>query len=234
MSMSRSTIEVPSNSEVIIKPRLKINQYDNYINNPASHLVRYGWDKSFDLKFPEDYGLGISKDIDRNDLPSQFQELYIRFVNLGFIEQYGDQCILISCVLRRILRLHGFSSSAKQMICYWANDEKGQATKFGLSDQRGPGNPVEYGSIDAHMAVSCNGYILDFALKNLQTDFGFLAPRALIGVDTPSDEYQDFGISGQAVWVDVKPQNPIIKHWRLDQHQLEHELTKKYFSIFQF
>ena len=218
----------------VVKSRLKINQYDNYINNPATHLVRYGWDTAFNFKFPEDYGLGIANDIDRSKLPSYMQEIYMRFVNLGFIEQYGDHCILMSCVLRRILRLHGFQSSAKQVICYWANEEKGQATKFGLLDQRGPGNPVEYGSIDAHMAVSCDGYVLDFSLKNLQNDFGYIAPRALIGVDQKSDEYQDFGISGQAAWVDVKPQNPIIKHWRLDHHQLEHELTKQYFQVFQF
>lgn len=229
-----STIEVPQNHEVIIKPRRKINEYDNFINNPATHLVRYGWNTAFDFKYPEDYGLGIETSIDKSKLPNQLQEIYYRFVNLGFIEQYGDQCILMSCVLRRILRLHGFQSSAKQLICYWANEEKGQRTKFGVADQRGPGAPVENGAIDAHMAVSCNGYILDFSLKNLQHEFGFIAPRALIGLDVASDEYQDFGISGQAVWVAVTPQNPIIRHWRLGQKQLEIDLTNEYFRVFQF
>lgn len=232
--VSPTTFEIGQGSEVIIKPKRKISKYDNFSNNPATHLVRYGWNTAFDLKFPEDHGLGIGKSIDRSKLPAQFQEIYYRFLKLGFIEKYGNHCILMSCVLRRILRLHGFQSTAKQLICYWANEEKGQSTKFGISDQRGPSDSVQNGAIDAHMAVTCNGYILDFSLKNLKRDFGFIAPQALIGLDVESNEYQDFGISGQAVWIDVMPQNPIIRHWRLTQRDEERQLTTEYFKMFQF
>lgn len=229
-----STFDVSQGAEVIIKPKRKVSEYDNFINNPATHLVRYGWNTAFNFKHPEDYGLGIESSIDSSILPAQFQEIYYRFINLGFIERYGDQCVLMSCVLRRILRLHGYQSSAKQLICYWANEDKGQATKFGVADQRGPGEPVQNGAIDAHMAVTCNGFVLDFALKNLKKDFGFIAPQALIGLDVEGDEYQDFGISGQAAWITVTPQNPIIRHWRLNQRELERQLTNEYFQVFQF
>jgi hypothetical protein len=220
--------------EVIIKPRRRISEYDTFVNNPATHLVRYGWNTAFNFKYPEDHGLGIETSIDRSKLPAQFQEIYFRFMKLGFIEQWGNHCILISCLLRRILRLHGFQATTKQVICYWANEEKEQSSKIGIVDQKGPGDPVENSSIDAHMVVMCRGYVLDFSLKGLKRDFGFIAPQALIGLDVESNEYQDFGISGQATWINVMPQNPIIKHWRLNQHQKEHELTNEYFKVFQF
>jgi hypothetical protein len=233
-SLNKRTIEIPSDAEVTIKPKRKLNDYDNFVNNPATHLVRYGWNTAFNFNFPEDHGLGIETSIDRKDLPSQFQEIYLRFLKLGFIERFGDQCILMSCILRRILRLHGFQSSAKQVICYWSNTGKGQSTIIGIPDQRGPDVPVTPSAIDAHMAVFSNGYVLDFSLSCLKREFGFIAPQALIGLDVSGNEYQDFNISGQAAWANVSPQNPIIKHWRLNQHQLEHEMTNEYFKTFQF
>lgn len=211
----------------------KINPYDSHSHgsDPSSHLVRQGWNKAFSFRYPEDVYLGIESSIDRSNLPSQFEEIYKRFYDLGFIYNYGNQCILMSVVLKRILTFHGFKAHTKQVICWWTKDEKGQKATVGVSNSP---TAVTPNMIDAHMVVSCQGYILDFALTPVNQLYGATAPVALIGIDRESDEYQDFGISGQAAWSDVKPQHPIIKHWRLEQKQSEIDLTKEYFRKYQF
>lgn len=215
-----------ANVPVIRKP----SDYDSY-NNTAEHLRRRNWYKAFRFAYPEDIYLGISKGIDPNKIPSQFFEIYSRFWELGFIDNHGDQCVLMACTLRRILRLHGFKANARQMICYWEKESKGQKVCIGSYNNM---NTQEPGTIDTHMAVEVDGYILDFALSPINQLYGATAPRALIGIDSKTDNYQDFGISGQAVWVDVKPQHPIIKHWRLKHKALEMDLVNRYFEVYQF
>lgn len=222
------------NAEIFLKPKRRVNDYESFSNNPPEHLVRHGWDTSFNFSWPEDYGLGIESSIDRSKMPSQFQEIFLRFVNLGFIDEYGGSCVLMSAVLRRILRLHGFAAHTKQAICYWNNEGKGQKVKVGLANQHGPLPGPSGAAVDLHMITTCEGYVLDFSLKPVQSIFGYIAPRALIGLDRISDEYQDFGIGGEAAWVDVKPQNPIVKHLRLEQRDIEHALTRDYFRVYQF
>ena len=234
-------VEIPSEGILINKETLiqaantkkrKISIYDSYGDRgPDNHLSREGWNKAFNYLFPEDVYLGIETSIERSVMPSQFQEIYKRFYNLGFIYNYGNQCILMSSLLRRVLRLHGFQSSSKQVICWWAKDEKGQKATVGVGNSPSSITP---GSIDAHMVATCQGFILDFALSPINSLYGATAPCALIGLDNKSDEYQDFGISGQAAWQDVSPQHPIVKHWRLEQKSIEIELTKEYFRKYQF
>ena len=223
-----------NDAEVIIKQKRKIDPYNGFTINPAQHLVRHGWNKAFNYNWPEDVGLGIETSIDRSQLPSQFQEIYDRFLELGFINEFGTHCVLMSCILRRILRLHGFNAYTRQVICYWENEERGQRVVIGVPDGRGQDDPTIEGSIDAHMAVFCEGYVLDFALSNLHYKYGLMAPRALIGLDVESDEYQEFGLAGSCAWSNVKPQNPIIKHWRLEQKPVEMDLTRQYFRKYQF
>lgn len=226
----KETPIVINTPNVIVSGKKKITDYDGY-STSARHLQRESWNKAFNFKWPEDIYLGISSDIDKNEMPSQFQEIYQRFWNLGFINDYGNQCILMSSVLRRILRLHGFNASQKQMICYYEKENKGQKITIGTHM---PIDPTDDQTIDTHVAVSVSGYILDFALSPINYMFGATAPKALIGLDVTSNEYQDFGISGAAAWSDVKPSHPIIKHWRLSNKNLEMELTKKYFEKYQF
>lgn len=222
------------NAEIFLKPKRRISEYESFSNNPPDHLVRHEWNTAFNFKWPEDYGLGIETSIDRNKMPSQFQEIFFRFLNLGFIDQYGGNCVLLSSVLRRILRLHGFAAHTKQVICYWNNDEKGQKIKIGLANQNGALPAPAGNNVDLHMVTVCDGYVLDFSLKPVQSTFGYIAPRALIGLDQISDEFQYFGISSEAAWVDVNPQNPIIKHLKLEQYDIERAMTKEYFRVYQF
>lgn len=195
------------------------------------HLIREGWNQAFHFRWPEDVNLGIAAEVDQEQMPSQFQEIFARFLKLGFIESYGDQCILMSCVLRRILRLHGFEAYARQYVLYWEKPEKGQELHIGGFDNMAP-----TGSIDAHMAVSVNGYILDFSGKPIMDRYGATAPRAFIALDEPKyfNDYQDFGMHGKACWTPARPQNPIIKHWRYNQKDIEIDLSKEYFSKYQF
>jgi hypothetical protein len=195
------------------------------------HLVRLGWNQAFFFKWPEDINLAISKEVDTNKMPSQFQEIFARFLNLGFIREYGNQCVLMSSVLRRVLRLHGFEAYARQYVLYWEKPDKGQELHIGGFD-----NMAETGEIDAHMAVAVGGYILDFSARPIMERFGATAPQAFIAVDDAkfNNDYQDFGLHGQACWTPARPLNPIIKHWRYNQKDLELDLSKEYFAKYQF
>lgn len=195
------------------------------------HLVREPWNHAFCFRWPEDVNLGISKEVNTSEMPSQFQEIFARFLRLGFIQEYGNQCVLMSAVLRRILRLHGFNAYARQYVLYWEKVDKGQQLHVGGFD-----NMAETGEIDAHMAVAVDGYILDFSTKPIMERFGATAPQALIGVDDSKfhNEYQDFGLHGQACWTPARPLNPIIKHWRYNQKDLELDLSREYFGKYQF
>lgn len=226
-------IQIPNNAELIIKTapkKRKVVGYDGYARAPA-HLQREPWNTAFRFSWPEDTNLGIESSIDRNKLPSQFEEIYDRFIKLGFIEQFGTHCVLMSSVLRRILRLHGYQAYTKQVVAYWNKEEKGQMATVGLPAYSGASAE---NTIDAHMIVYCQGYVLDFALKPLCDAFGATAPKALIGLDIKSDEYQDFGLMGNCAWIDVSPMHPIIKHWRYEQKVAEIDFTRQYFRKYQF
>lgn len=221
------------NSASDMKPKKRIGAYDGRFNNPAQHLSREGWVKNFQYNYPEDVGLGINLSINKQDI-SVYQEIFHRFLILGYINSYSTSCVLIASVLRRILRLHGIPAHMKQVICYWENETKGYKSSIGVSDQRGTPITTEKGTIDSHVVVSSNGYILDFGQGSIHQQFGLLAPRASIGLDVLSDEYQDMGLSGLVAWTDVKPENPLIRHWRLEQKSLELEMVQEYFRHYQF
>lgn len=230
---SNQIITETTDAEVIIKPKRKnklFHNYDRYNGAPESQR-REGWTPGFQIHWPEDLGLGIESSINKQEIPSQLLEIYTRFVKIGFINEIGNQCTLMSSLLRRILRLHGFSAYNKQVVAYWAREDRGQQATVGLPSYTGA---TAENSIDAHMITYCNGYVLDFALGGIHSAFGATAPRALIGLDVISDEYQDFGISGQCAWVDVRPQHPIIKHWLYEQKQAEIHLSKEYFRKYRF
>lgn len=205
---------------------------ENIDRSPGStHLQRYGFTPGFYIKHPEEVSLGITTQIDRKDLPSKIEEVYLRFYNMGWIDDYGSQCILMSSVLRRILRLHGLNAYQRQYVMYWQREEKGQKATIG-----GFNKYVPEGHIDAHMAVHVDGYIVDFALTPIFEEWGVTAPRALIAFDDPKyyEDWQDFGMHGKASWVPARPIHPIIRHWRYNQKQIEIDLSKEYFKKYQF
>lgn len=228
------SIKIPEGSELLIKPPpKKVSPYDGFSNNLAKHLVRESWTKDFNIKFPEDVALGIEKNIDRKEI-SKFLELYKRFSMLGWINNYGMQCVLMSTLVRKILAYHGIKSSIKQVTCYWQNERKNQTQIIGSSNYNGDGSIRLEDSIDAHVVVFSNGYILDFSMLSVHYKFGMVAPKACIGFDQESDNYQDFDLAGECAWVQVQPMHPIIKHWRFTQRPQVQELISEYFKKYQF
>jgi hypothetical protein len=205
---------------------------NNVDRNPGStHLQRIGFTPGFYLKYPEEISLGFSSDVIQDELPSQIIEVYTRFYHLGWIDDYGSQCILMSSLLRRILRLHGLNAYQRQYVMYWEREEKGQKATIG-----GFNKYIPEGNIDAHVAVSVDNYIVDFALTPIYDEWGATAPRALIGADDSKyhADWQDFGSHGKASWVPARPVHPIIRHWRYEQKQFELDLSKEYFRKYQF
>jgi len=231
--LTNQAFELPQDSEIIIKPKKRIGAYDAFNNNPSDHLKRVGWTPNFNFNWPEDVGLGIEKSINRKEI-SKFQEIYFRFLNLGIIDQWGTHCILMSSVLRKVLAHHGIKSKIKQVVSYWQNEEKAQVSIIGAVNGRGNNTELNKDTIDTHVVVVSNGYILDFAMSSIHYQFGLTSPRACIGIDTNTDEYQDFGIAGECAWEYSSSKHPIIKHWQLEQKPLEQEIIRHYFREFQF
>ena len=230
--LTNQAFELPQDSEIIIKPKKRVHSYDS-LNNPSEHLRREPWTRNFNFNWPEDVALGIEKSINRADI-AKFQEVYFRFLNLGFIDQWGTHCILMSSVLRKVLAHHKIKSRLVQVTSYWQNEEKGQFTSTGANNGFGNGRAMDDNTIDTHVIVVSGKYILDFAMSPIHFQYGMLAPRACIGLWQESDEYQDFGMAGEAAWVEKKPMHPIIKHWQLEQKPMEADLVRQYFRKFQF
>ena len=227
-----ASLEIPQDSEIIIKPKRKIHAYD-HVNSSANHLNRQPWTKNFNFMWPEDVGLGIEASIDRLEI-AKYQEIYYRFLNLGFIDQWGTHCILMSSVLRKILAYHKIKSKMVQVTTYWQNDEKSQRTTIGLPNGYDNKTRLKDNTIDAHIVIKSNNYILDFSMSPIHYQFGLVAPRACIGLSQESEEYQDFGLAGEAAWVESKNMHPIIKHWILEQKPVEQDLVRQYFREYQF
>lgn len=194
------------------------------------HMVRYGWTPNYNITHPEDSGLAIAKTVDKNtEIASKAQELYMRFFESGMIEHHNHECILMSSVLRRILKLHGHHAVMKQVILYYERPAKQQVLTMGA-----PKNTLAENEIDTHVVVECEGLILDFAGSIIYETFGYTAPRAFIAASGHND-YQDLGeLHGQACWTATYPAHPIIRHWRFQQKKKELELTRMYFERFRF
>jgi hypothetical protein len=208
----------------------KIPGQDGYY--PYNSKLRYGFERGFDIANPEDIGLAISEELERDKIPSQLLQIYARFYDLGWIRDYGTQCILMSSVLRRILKLHRMPARQEQVILYWENKRKGQHQITGGFKEM----MVDPEQIDTHVVVISGDYILDFASKHLNHN-GLTNPVAFIASSDSkwSNNYQQFGyIHGEACWTPSKPAHPIIKHWRYEQKQKELKLSREYFKLYQF
>lgn len=223
-------IDLGSSEEIVIKPKTKVGLYDTYDFYAAQHQKREGWDPNFRFRYYDDVGLGVNQDV-IDEVPSEFYELYNRFLHLGFIHEIGDSCVMMSCLLRRILRLHGFAASIKQVNGFFINSERNKKSTIGLKNTSGY---QESGMIDAHVVCVCQGYVLDFALLPLHHKFGLTTPRAIIGLDVESDDYQDVGNDNYMAWQTVKPQHPLIKHTIYEHKSHEIGFSKEYFRHYQF
>lgn len=197
------------------------------------HMIRQTWNPKFNITYPEDVSLAISQEVDRtSEVCQHVEEIYSRFYQSGMIDAHNHECILMSCVLRRILRLHGHQASIKQMILYYDRSAKGQVLSIGL-----PKNQLHAHEIDLHVVVVCEGLIIDFAASAVMSTFGVTAPRAFIASADSAwiNEYQDLGeLHGKACWTPSFPTHPMLKHWRYAQKQQEIDLAKGYFEVFDF
>lgn len=202
-------------------------------NKGIYHLDRFKFNPNFRVEFLDDMGLAISNEIDRNSIPSQFEELFVRFKHLGFFEEAGTSCVLMSQVLRRILRYHGYNAWVREYVIYWVKEDKGYERILGHRD---PHKQVPAGYIDAHVAVEVQGLVLDFSHVRILQDFGFSNPIAFIGSSESKFhyEYQDFGYHGKACWAPAKPPNPVVTHWKLNHKKQEMEMFHRYFQEFSF
>jgi hypothetical protein len=146
------------------------------------------------LLSPEDRSLAVASQI-KEQLPSYYIEIWYRFCELGWAYDYGELCIMQSYLLKRILRLHGFPATLKQVVCQYENPTKGWLRIVGARDL----NQTTSG-IDTHVVVESAGYILDFANRHVNNVFGPLSPMAFI-VENKNNVWQDLGFFGKVKYV---------------------------------
>ena len=217
--------------------------YDTTPHNPQfivddrdrrpEHMIRHPWGPRFNITYPEDVSLAISNEVDRSsEVCQHVEEIYSRFYRAGMIDVHNHECVIMSCVLRRILRLHKHQAKIKQVVLHYNRPIKGQTLSIGQ-----PNNQLNTHEIDLHVVVECEGLIIDFAALSVMSTFGVTAPRAFIGSADAKwyNEYQEFGdLHGQACWTPSNPVHPMLKHWRYKQKQQEIEIVREYFERFAF
>jgi len=200
---------------------MRTYNYNEDYPKPPGGNYRHNWKPGFSLSYSGDVSLGLV-----NSAPSKFQEIYQRFYDLGFIYNHGNECVLMSYLLRRILTLHGFKAHVKQVILHWRNLPREKEEIIG-----GYQKYVPEDAIDSHYVVICNGFILDFSCYEIIRKHGAMSPRAFIGLD--NEEWQNFGqFHGEAHWMRSAPIHPLLKQLRYDQKQLELDLSRRYFRLF--
>ena len=210
-------------------------QMNRNITNPKERigptgLKRISWTPNFKYAEPRDWGLAIPTNIPQEEIPCELLEIWSRFFNIGFIHNYGAECVLMSKILRRILRLHGFEAYTRQVVFMFENDERGWRVQNGGEHQI-----VEEGTIDVHMVVVCNGWILDFAQQHMQKRFGMLAPIGFIGPDDPDTYFGnmiDYGEVGNATWIPKRPLNDHVRHIVYNNKQEEMGASQEYFHYY--
>lgn len=143
---------------------------------------------------PEDRSLATATQI-KDQIPSQYLEIFYRFCELGWSCNYGHMCIMQSCLLRRILRLHGFPASLKQVICQYENNRRGWQWIVGSPDIE-----RRQSGIDTHMVVESGGFILDFGNNVISKKFGAIAPLAFIA-ESKLGVWQDLDFYGKVKYI---------------------------------
>ena len=174
--------------------------------------------------YPEDWSLAITKDL---EVDSKILEIYRRFYNFGWIESYGDQCFLMSDLLRRILRIHGIEAHYKEMIFSYSNPKKQWHQIVGA-----PFKITHKGVIDTHRVVVVNNLILDWAHRDsIFRPCGAMSPRAFIGIKNQKEE-QDFGFFGRGRWIS-RTTHEASRNFSILHKDEVRNLIKIYFSEYQ-
>ena len=192
--------------------------------------LRLDWIPNFSFTNPDDWGLALPTNIDQKNIPCELLEVYKRFFDIGFIDRYGAECIMMSKILRRVLRLHGIEAYTRQVVFQLENETKGWRYTMGGENQL-----LENNRIDVHMIVAARGYILDFSQRRLHSYFGFTAPIAFIGPDDPSTYFGnmiDFGSFGNATWIPRRPLNDHVRHSVYMNKAEEIRASREYFDYY--
>jgi hypothetical protein len=144
---------------------------------------------------PQDWSLAVAQDVAPVD-PKIF-EVYKRFYDLGWLDQYGDQCFLISGLLRRILRVHGIEAHCKEMIMNYSHSKKHWNQQIGA-----PMKITHGGFVDTHRVVVTKDHIIDWAHRDsIYRPCGAMSPRGFIADRHKLKQEQDFGFFGRGKWV---------------------------------
>jgi hypothetical protein len=131
------------------------------------------FDPNYDFD-PLDYSLSIADSIVNDDLDYRIPFIYCRLYEMDFPLYVGNQCILASCIVRRILRLHGIEAHIKQYKIEIKNDNRGWDWRAGWSET------VPGGQIATHQVVVTPDLIIDFSQLPFHKRFGASAPKGFI------------------------------------------------------
>jgi len=153
------------------------------------------WTEDFRID-PQDWSLGLSADVNYKDVDPRIFEIWKRFYDIGFLQDFGHQCILISALLRRILKMHGINARTEEIITKYSHDGRQWNQIIGIPEQI-----THAGNVDTHRVVVSNGLILDWAHRDsIHRMFGAMSPRGFIGDYNKLDKVQELGFFGQVKW----------------------------------
>jgi len=175
------------------------------------------WDFS-----PEDFSLAIGTDI--QDLDYRLSYVWTRMYHMDMLYNIGNQCILLSNILRRILRLHGIEAHVKQYEVDIKHKTRDWKAKVGHNDH------TQGGMIATHQVVVTPKWILDFAQLPFQKRFGATAPRGFIVNRTPDVWHE---ASNCLVRYKERSNHPATMNVVYNCRDAEKYWVKNYFDLFQ-
>lgn len=185
-----------------------------------------GWSGSFNI-LPEDRSLALVDEIpkDINSVPDKYLEIWYRFYNHGVVDGFGDKCIKMAYLLRRIMRLHGFPARVQQVMAEYRHPSRRWALVVGKSDASSTLG------LTTHAVVESGEWILDFAQLHLYQQFGAMAPKAIVA-KIKYDSWQDLGFFGQVRYTKKPVDHPETLNERILYREDIMRLSQEYFLAY--
>ena len=200
-----------------------MNNWGQQVNKVVINQLQ-GWTEDFKID-PQDWSLAVSEDIDLKTIDPRILEIWKRFYDLNYLQDFGHQCILLSGVLRRVLRMHGIDASLKEVVTRYSHDKRQWNQIVGM-----PENITHSGTVDTHRVVVSGNLILDWAQRDaIHRLFGAMSPRGFIGDATKFDKVQEVGFFGQAKWK-VREPHPSTRNIDFYIREDIIHLTRNYFQ----
>lgn len=172
---------------------------------------------------PEDRSLHITEN---TEVPQEYLELWYRFCSLSWNNTVGAECMTMSLLLRRIMRIHGFPAVIKQTICEYKNDRKNWYLTIGKPLD---GSFSQAEGLDTHMVVESNGLILDFSHIGTFYSYGATAPMAVIAKNVPG--FQSLGNGSYIKYLERPTHRETANQIYLTRNEIL-EKAQEYFSIY--